>query len=430
MLRKLLQNKFVRGSAIFTLASFGVSLLNYVFNLLVARFFPLDIYGEYMTAIVYMGFLTVPFGALNILLIRRIGMTQVAERQALLSLVEEWVIKYIKQHFFWCLLIVTTIAGILATQTNLKLESVIWILLMTAVSLATLLYSASLQAFKKFLASGLLGMITTLFKIVGGTLVLLTMPRLPLIYLSMILASALAFFVARSWVKEKSGLLQPLSYNLQHPLAYFKKKSVLIPTLATFGMIGILSLDVIMVKKFFGADEAGLYAGLSLLGKIVLYLTAPIASVAYAFFIGSDSKQNGFKILLTTSVLIIVAGLVIFAGYYFFPELVVKIIFGQKFLSIAPLAYLVAIFGIGYSLANLFIQYLISINHASSLFSVVVMIGQAVAIGIYHQTFFQIIIIGIVATSLLTCLCLSSIVKHHQQTLAKKLLSKLRLGWL
>jgi len=39
------------------------SVLNYVFNLLIARIFPLASYGEYMTAISYLMLLGVPLGA-------------------------------------------------------------------------------------------------------------------------------------------------------------------------------------------------------------------------------------------------------------------------------------------------------------------------------------------------------------------------------
>ncbi|MBU0979041.1 MAG: hypothetical protein ABIJ03_04375 [Patescibacteria group bacterium] len=415
MLRKLLQNKFVQGGVIFSVASFGVSFLNYIFNLLVARFFPLDIYGEYMSAIVYFGLLTVPFGAVNVLLIRRIGLTSVDERQALIRIIEKWIANFVKKQYLVLILVLFGVTYLLLTQSNLQPTSVVWILLMTLISLATILYSASLQAFKDFVASGALGIISTLMKIIVGLLVLWLIPSLPTLYASIIVSMILAFFVARKFATNNHGLLKPLEYRLAHSLSLFRKKSVLIPTIATLGLVGILSLDVMFVKRFMEPDQVGLYAALSVLGKIIFYLTAPLVAVAYTFFTGSDTKQDGPKVLLISSILVVLSGGMIFVSYYFFPELMVKLVFGQKFISIAPLAYLSAIFGIGYSMAYLLIQYLISKNHPASLWSVVVMVAQAVALVIFHESFAQMIIIGIGATSLLTLLSLASIIQQQPQ---------------
>jgi len=394
-----------------TLASFGTSLLGYVFNLIVARFFPLDIYGELMAAMVYLGLLTVPFGAVNVLLIRRVGLTSIKERQSLIGAIEDWVSELVRKRFFVLLFVLLAVFFLIVTQTNLRVESAIWILLMTIVSLATILYSASLQAFKSFIASGSLNIITTLFKIVAGCLVLWLMPSLGTLYGAMILASVAAFFVARKLVRKKSDRLKTFVYKLASPFSFLTKRSILIPTLATVGMVGILSLDVMVVKRFFSPDQAGLYAALSLLSKIVLYISAPLATVAYTFFTGSDTKQDGSKILLTTSLLVLFGGLILFLAYYLAPELIVTLIFGQKFLSIAPQAYLAAIFGVSYSLAYLFNQYLISKNHPASMWSAIVMVIQVLALITFHETFAQVLYIGIGATTLLNLISLASIIK-------------------
>jgi len=373
---------------------------------------PLDLYGEYMASIVYFGMLTLPFGAVNVLLIKRIGMTSLVHRQALLNKIESWAVQNIKQKLLLIVVVLAVVAVILAKWSNLRLESVIFVLALTLLTLTIQLYASALQAVKKFFTSGMVGILMTVLKILVGGLVLFFIPKLPLLYLAMVLAVLVAVVIARRWVITSPSKLEVLKYTLSSPLTYFKKKHILIPILATLGMVGMLSIDVMLVKKYFGPDEVGLYASLSLLAKVIFYLTLPLSTVAYTFFTGRDSKQDSLKILLGTSLLVLISGLAIFVGYYFFPELVVKLIFSSKFLQIAPVAYLAGIFGVGYSLAYLYVGYLISINHRASLNTLWILLLQAMALTLYHQSFEQVMTINIMAVSLLVVSCLLSTTMH------------------
>ena len=71
--KSLRRSHFVRGGVIFGSTSFLVSILNYGFNLLVARSFPLATYGEYMVALSLLGFcLACLLGSISILLIQKL----------------------------------------------------------------------------------------------------------------------------------------------------------------------------------------------------------------------------------------------------------------------------------------------------------------------------------------------------------------------
>ena len=88
-LKSLWQSQYVRGGAVFTAISFMVSLLNYVFNFLVARFFPLTAYGEYMTALAYVAVLTAPLGVFNILVVKKIGAVATTQRANFTAILEK-----------------------------------------------------------------------------------------------------------------------------------------------------------------------------------------------------------------------------------------------------------------------------------------------------------------------------------------------------
>lgn len=398
MLKKLFNSQFFKGSFIYTSVSFSVSILSYVFNLIIARFFPLAAYGEYMTALSYMMVFAVPFGAIAALLIKRIGATSILDRHAFVDVLEKWIFEYLEKYAFYLILGFVIVGGFLYSKANISLSSVVFIISMTLVSLITILYTSSLQAFKKFFLSGGLGALTAILKIIGGVLVLFFIPNLPALYFVMVISGIISFIIVRKVVKNLNGFetrKEALKYTLGNPLEYLKKKSVLIPLFSTLGMVGIINADVMLVKKFFVADEVGLYAGLALLGRIILYASAPLSAVAYAFFTGSESKHNSKKILLLTTLLLLGMGGVALAGYTFFPELVVSVVFGEKFLEVAGLVQLAAVFGVVYSLAYLLSQYFIAQESKLSLLSLVAMVGQIVGIILFHDSFAQVMWVGI-----------------------------------
>ena len=270
---------------------------------------------------------------------------------------------------------------------------------------------------------------TAILKIMGGIVVVWLVPNLRALYAVIVGATILSFFVARKLVKNINGfekVKKVLKHKLKSPFEYIKKRSVMIPFWATLGLVGMINVDVMLVKKFFTAGEVGLYAGLALLGKIILYFSAPLSAVAYTFFTGSESKQNGRKILFLTTLLLIGIGGVALAGYTFFPELVISIVFGEKFLGIAEMVQLAAVFGATYSLASLFSQYFIAKGHPLSLFSLVALVGQVVGIVLYHDSFAQVLWVGIIASGGLLVVYLGSLVFEYFGVLVrlKKILLK------
>ncbi|MFQ5900721.1 MAG: oligosaccharide flippase family protein [Thermodesulfobacteriota bacterium] len=155
--------------------------------------------------------------------------------------------------------------------------------------------------------------------------------------------------------------------------AYFKKREAVekdtkdillysIPVLLSCLIFATMTnIDLIMVKHFFTPEQAGLYAAVTILAKTILYL--PSAFVLAMFPIVSEShalNHNVFKVLdkgLFYTVVISVAGLLIF---YLFPEPTIRTLFGDRFVSVAPLLKI-------YGLAMMFmtvITVLISFNLA------------------------------------------------------------------
>lgn len=96
--------------------------------------------------------------------------------------------------------------------------------------------------------------------------------------------------------------------------------------------------DVILAKILFSPTDAGVYAAASTAGKIILYLTAPLAlvmvpQVARLNALGVETR-GVLRWALSCAILVGGASVVIF---FLYPEQIVHFLFGRQFSAAAPL---------------------------------------------------------------------------------------------
>lgn len=389
------QSHYVRGGVVFTTISFVVSLLNYVFNFLAARLFPLSSYGEYVTALAYMAVLTVPLGVVNILLVKKLGAVRISQRSALTAGLEKKLLKLVTGKLWLWLIIAVGLVSWLKFESHLNLWSSFWVVAMSVMALISVFYVAALQAHKLFWQSGVINVLSTLVKIILIVLFIQFSLSVLNLYLAIFISATVAVFLSRR-VVIKSQSDQKFAFpQSSFVIKKFFTRERWLALLSTLGVVGMLSVDVMMVKNFFSADDVGLYGGLSLLGKIVLFVTAPLATVAFSFFTSRESRKSSHLILVYNILLIIFAGICLVVAYLTLPDAVILAVLGPKFLVIDHLIYKSAIFGLLYSLNNSLSQYALSQNHVIALVPLFITMIQLVSLWIYHQSFEQIININI-----------------------------------
>lgn len=397
MFHKLINNSFVRSSIIFSIANFVVSVIGYLINLIIARAFSLADYGEYMTAMSYTIFLFVPVSTFGLVVIQRIGREVKESRVKVAILLERWLFREIKSNLLPILLLVVGFALFGFYKGNLSFPSILFVITMAVLTLFQSLYSASFQAFKMFLLAGVFLIVISIFKLILSIGVVMVNPSLIYLFLGIIAATAIGLFFGRSALF--SGKDQKINeerlISFSNIYSYIKRKNILIVLLTTLGIAGLANIDLMLVKKYFSPEQAGLYSSISLLGKIILYLATPLSQVAFSFFTGSDSRHDSFKILSLLIFSYLLLGSISTAGYYLFPNLIVDIIFGEKFLVIGNIIWLSAIFGTLYSLAVLFSSFFISKNSWLGAFSLPALVFQLIMISFNHQSLSDVLKVNI-----------------------------------
>ncbi len=123
------------------------------------------------------------------------------------------------------------------------------------------------------------------------------------------------------------------------------------------------SIDVIIVKIFFQPEIAGKYAIASLLGKMIFFGTSAIGSAMFP--ISSEKYEAGEKsrgVIKKTYIAVFLMSFVSVLVFFFFPDLVIGILFGANYMSVANILVYVGIAFSFLSMLNIFVLYKISIS--------------------------------------------------------------------
>lgn len=183
------------------------------------------------------------------------------------------------------------------------------------------------------------------------------------------------------------------------PLAPLLRKEVLLFTgpvlVAQLGQILINNSDVLIVRRFFPAEEAGLYASLALTGRIVFFATWSVVTAMFPIVAQRYSRGQPHRHLLFVSLGVVLAGsLIIVAITYLFPEAIVQVLFGPAYLAIAPLLWVYALATMFYALANVVINYRLSIGSTGGTYlAIAAGVAQVALLWTFHASLSQVVLI-------------------------------------
>ncbi|MEI7792473.1 MAG: oligosaccharide flippase family protein [Candidatus Berkelbacteria bacterium] len=205
---------------------------------------------------------------------------------------------------------------------------------------------------------------------------------------SVVLATAIIYFVILIPLKKVVTKKKDVS---EKPFT-FDRKSIIKYTWPAFisALLLVISMnvDVIMVKHFFSAQDAGLYAAVSTVAKIILFLTAPIISVMFPMI--SEQKTKGtkhYKLFLFSLLFTLLGGLVILGAYFVMPSRILSILYGAGYTSLYYLLPEVGIVVLFYSLINLLSNYFLAIRDFVFLwFFGAITVMQIISIYLWHPS--------------------------------------------
>lgn len=201
-----------------------------------------------------------------------------------------------------------------------------------------------------------------------------------------------------------------------------KSQDFLKPVFQFFMIIGLYELsqiminnsDVVIVKHFFENYEAGLYASLALIGRVVFFATWTIVTLLFPKVIEKEKKGERHIHLFWISLSVVgFIGSGIVLSCFLMDEFIVNILFGSSYLSIAPLLWKYAVATTLFSCANVFVYYHMSLNNYIPVFiSLAAGSLQIIGLYIFHQNILEVINVQIIVMSLL----ILALIPYHMIT--------------
>jgi len=161
--------------------------------------------------------------------------------------------------------------------------------------------------------------------------------------------------------------------------------------------------DILLVKHFFESYEAGLYASLALIGRIVYFIAWMFVMLLLPTVVQlkKEGKATAPILFKYVGYIAAIAGLIVFFCVLF-PETAISLLFGESYLAMAPLLWKYALATGLFAISNIFAYYYLSLDQyvpviLSGLFG---MLQMALVI-FFHDSLEQVVHMQIIAMVLL-----------------------------
>ncbi len=179
-----------------------------------------------------------------------------------------------------------------------------------------------------------------------------------------------------------------------------------LPTMLTvIALSSFVSTDVILAKHFLSGSEAGLYAGLSLVGKVIFYFTGIIPAVMFPILIRRYTKGHAVHNTFYLGLLLVaIPSLLLTIFYFLFPNFVINLFLGGKqYLYAASDIGYMALFLSFYSIMTVMVNFFLSLKQTKVVFPVVLMaLLQIILLFLFHHSLFQMITVSLFVSGVLT----------------------------
>ncbi|HEY6445318.1 MAG TPA: oligosaccharide flippase family protein [Acidobacteriaceae bacterium] len=246
--------------------------------------------------------------------------------------------------------------------------------------------------------------------------------------------AANAAAMAISWVALAPKLAAPVPSPIRLSTA-FREFSQAIIFFA--GQVLINNYSIVLVKHYFPATEAGLYAAIAMVGRVVFTLSSAVVYTMFPLVAGtSPEERKKLNVLATSLMLVLGIGSVLALALRVMPARVWTLFFGAQFAVSGPysLSYLFAFFAfttVIYSLSVVVISYEMSYKIANTSWVQLVFSGVLIAaVCRFHSSLHQVILVQFVLMVVLLLLVGAPFLRdslRHADPLSESSLRPVRL---
>jgi O-antigen/teichoic acid export membrane protein len=394
----------------------GMNFYNFgqfVYHFIAGRMLGTSSYGDLATLITILGFFAIVQNAVGLTIVKYIASIKGEnERKGFIKwviLMNFWGGLFIGTLFIISTPLLSKFLNIQEIGIFLLFGPILWLYLLAS-SVRSVLQG--LLQFKQYILSFLTeSIVKTILIVVLVALGLKLIGAVVSILIGTIASLLVAFLTIKKYLNVDK--LKPVDFSalLKYSMA------TLFQGLALTSMY---SMDLVLVKHFFNSADAGIYASVAVLGRVVFFGATPIAHVTFPMIAGRHRDRKPYNNLLYLSILLVgFFCTIITIGYLILPKLAINLLFGGGFLEGAPYLWLYGVFMSFLAIAMILTQFFLSIGKTKviSVFMGAAIL-QIILILMYHQNIGEVIKASILSAALLDIILFVylSLINHEKAT--------------
>ena len=359
MFNKLFQDKFLRHNFIFFCGSILVAFFNYLYHPILSRMMDVESFGEVQALISLFLLFSMIIGVFRTIVINIVANAQeIKEKQELILMLQK-VGLYIVSSF--SLLII-----ILSSQLKLffNFDSIypfISLAVLLVLSLFFTFRSAILQALHRFVEVSIANIYLSAGRLIFAVLLVYigwaSFGAITAIVLSQFLALIYVYLKTSNHLMTLAKAKVKITSQIKKELSY-----AFLVFSATLCITFLYSADVIIIKHYFPADQAGFYSGIATIARIIFFITASVAGVLISHIKIENPDKENKKTLKKSLFLVGGLGGVALLIFLVFPDIVIKVLIGQRYLEYANLLPRLSLLLFLVSVINVFFFYYLALR--------------------------------------------------------------------
>lgn len=393
---------FLRRNAVFFAGSMAVAFLNYLYYPVLGRLLPVAAFGEVQVAVSLLMQVSTILAVLSLIVVNIIVNSQDEESSQRAIRELEKIATYVGIG-----IVVSVIVAAGTIQRELKFESawpIILIALMFLFNITGSFRGAFLRGKNDFTGASISGVITSVSKLAISALLVVVGFGVSGAVGGILAAQivTLVYLISRA---KKAGMLKlPASrkpdLSLIRPYLGYAGFVLVVTLLVTTQV----SIDATLVKYFFTPDEAGSYAGISTVARIVFFLSGSVAAVMLSAVTLKQTAAKNREMLRKSLLLIVLAAGSATVFFCLFPAFTVHLLLGDRYDAYVGILPLLAVVMLCVSIANLLGTYLIALRRKAALIPAIVgAVTTYLTVAFYHATI-EAVVVGLLIGSVIMML--------------------------
>ncbi|MCX6794957.1 MAG: oligosaccharide flippase family protein [Candidatus Falkowbacteria bacterium] len=390
--RQSLSDKFIRGTFWLTAVSFISSAFNYFVHPILTRHLTIAEYGDFQALLSFATIIGIIGAVVATVLTKEISLLNTARPEEINALRR----RASSRLLFVGLAVLALIIIFSGPLNNLFKISEPAVLVISSLSLlyifSLVVNRATLTGVQAFSALSLSNLLDAVGRLALVILLVVIFPWGLLGAAYSLSFASLAAFLISFWQIKK--------LKLPAAVAGFK------PSLRTMWRYALLVLwftalyqffynfDMLLVKSFFSPEEAGLYGALLTIGRIIYFVGGSIPLVMFPVLAGLQGDKSSRRYKVLGKSLLLMSGLTIPAYLIIslWPEFIIRIVVGVKYLSIAPYLPGFALVMLFLTLLMVLSQYFLALAKRRGLVVLTLAaLGEIILLMFWHDNIFEII---------------------------------------